>query len=467
MLDFLKDSAAQMAEYIKQRKISSEELVKAHLEHIQKINPKINALTQAFDPNECLKKGRQADELVRSKSKLGKLHGVPLTFKDCLQVKGLICSCANKSLYGKTAREDATLVKRMKDEGAIVLGITNVPELTMSNETDNSIYGRTNNPYDLKRTSGGSSGGCAALIAAGGSPLSIASDSGGSIRWPSACTGIAGLKPTLGLVPITGNTIGTTPGIFSRVLAYGPLSRHVEDLFLALSIMAGPDGKDPNCLPRQTWEHTPKELKEVRVAYYTDDGFATPTKDIQETVRNASLALKKSVQAVEENRSSCLVNSYKLLWETVFLGGDRGEGIKTWLKYLGSLPISPLLDQFIKSSENCTFSVADLRMRLVETDQFRNEMLSFMDPYDILLTPVVATNAKPHGTGLKEIRDFSYVMAPNLTGWPAAVVRCGTSKEGLPIGVQIIGKSFEDLLVLKVAKHLENIFGGWRPPNNY
>src|SRR5262249_6626523 len=155
-----------------------------------------------------------------------------------------------------------------------------------------------------------------------------------------------------------------------------------------------------------------------------DDGTARPTKEIQNTVREAALALKQYVSRVDENRPTDSGKAFRLLWETIFLGGDKGKSLKTWIEYIGLQNPSPLLQEYIRMTENCDFSVSDLRMRLMEIDQYKIDMLNFIYPYDAVICPVAATPAKPHGRALKEIKDFTYTMSHNLTGWPAVVVRC-------------------------------------------
>lgn len=457
-------SATSLAKSIRLKEISCQEIMEEHFKHLKEINSKINALVCPVSKEECLKQAREADEKVRSGSPLGLFHGVPFTVKDCLKVKGLKSSFGCTGVYKNPAAiEDATVVQRLKKEGAIVLGLTNVPEMLACFETDNDIYGQTKNPYDLSKTPGGSSGGCSSLIAAGGTPFSIGSDAGGSIRWPAHCTGIAGLKPTQRLVPSTGGAIGDGGGMFGMFGTAGPMARYVEDLEMGLSIMAGTDGLDPNALSASLLV-SKKDLSNMKIAFYTDDGFATPTQDIQECVEKTALALEKRGAKVVFQKPEGLENVFRLVWETVFLAGDRGEGLKQWLNFLGVHTPSRPLQEFLLQAEHCQFTISELRTRLQEMDLFRRKILSFMQPYDILLSPVAATTAKYHGSTFKEIRDFSYAMTHNLTGWPAAVVRCGTSHDGLPIGIQIAAKPWHDLWTLSVAKHLEEIFGGWQPP---
>jgi amidase len=457
-------SASQLAENIRKKKVSSEEVVSAYLNRLEEVNPILNAVIQMRDPADVLAEARNADAAVAKKKPLGKLHGIPVTIKDTCKVKGLITSCGCQGLYGQKSFSDATIVARLRAEGAIILGLTNVPELLLCPETDNKLYGRTNNPYRIDRTPGGSSGGEAAIIAAGGSSLGIGSDAGGSIRQPAHCCGIAGLKPTQGLLPNTGNILGEAPGIFSGIVTFGPMARYVEDLILTLPILAGPDGFDPHVVPVPLKNPLQVALKSLRVAFYTENGVVTPTPEIAQTVKNAAIALAPYVASIEENCPQGYNKTVQLLWETIFLAGDQGEGLLSWLKSVGVTHPSACLQDFLERAKRCHFSVTDLRKRLVELDRFRNEMLSFMKDYDVIICPAFSTPARPHGMGFHKEEDFTYTMSFNITGWPAVVVRCGTSSDGLPIGVQVVAKAWCDDIALATAKKLEYIFGGWQPP---
>lgn len=461
MDELIYSSAAKLADLIRSKKASSVDVIKAHFDRINKVNPSLNAIVQQLSLEEALKEAKKADEAVAKGKKFGKLQGVPVTIKDALKVKGFMCCCGCKGLYGKKSRSDATIVSRLRKEGAIIIGITNVPELMISPETDNDVYGRTNNPYNLKLSPGGSSGGEAAIIAAGGSPLGIGSDAGGSIRYPAHCCGIAGLKPTNGLIPNTGNILGDNPGIFRPFITFGPMSRYVEDLILSLPIIAGPDEYDSRVIPITIGNPEKVILKSLRVAYYSD-AVSSPSSEIANTILEVKKALEKSVASIEENSPKILSEAKKLLWETIFLAGDEGEGMRSWLEAIGVNKPSFLMREFLNKAKNFHLSIVQLRRRLVELDEFRNQMFAFMHSYDVLICPVSESLAKPHGTIFKNESDFVYTMSYTLTGWPCVVVRCGTSKDGLPIGVQVIANSWRDDIALAVAKHLEDIFGGWQ-----
>jgi amidase len=394
---------------------------------------------------------------------LGAAHGLPVVVKDVMKVAGLACSGGSRALRS-VARTDATAVARLRGAGAIVLGLTNVPELGRGAESNNSLYGRTNNPYDLTRTPGGSSGGSAALVAAGGAALSVGTDEGGSIRQPSNNTGIAGLKPSHGRIPRTGNVFGNAPGIFGPFSHYGPLARSVADLFLGLSIMEGPDLRDPYAVPAPLGNPDEVDLGALRVATYLDDGISAPTAEVAAVVAAAAGAMGEVAASVQHATPDCLGRTVELLWTSVFLGGDGGREFKEVLRALDVTDPTEELAEFRTQASKVEFSLTDARSRLADLDQYRVDMLKFMADYDVVVCPAMPTSAKPHHHGLVEVNDFSHLMVHNITRWPAAVVRCGTSRDGLPIGVQIVARPWQDATALAVGAHLEKVFGGWQPP---
>src|SRR5881227_3839004 len=260
--------AVQMAEQIRHRKISPVELVEAHLRKIKKLNPVLNAFVQV-DAEGAFRQAREAEVAVRRGAKLGALHGVPVSIKSSIEVAGFRCEAGTKLRQGTVASQDAPLVSRLRDAGAIILGTTNTPELLMAWETDNLLYGRTNNPWVLTRTPGGSSGGEAAAIASGMSAAGVGSDGGGSIRVPAHFSGICGLKPTPGRLPSTGH-FPASGGPFAFLGVVGPMARTIADLKVLFEVMQGPDNGDPCASPVPLrW---PSEPKKIRVGYFEDDG---------------------------------------------------------------------------------------------------------------------------------------------------------------------------------------------------
>lgn len=454
-------SSSHLIQAMKSGELSALEVMEQHLNRIEKMNPLLNGLVQQLPREECLRQALQADQNRVDGLRLGRLHGLPITIKDTHLVKGFVSCVGCVGLKNKIAEVDSTIVSRLRSEGAIIIGITNVPEFLSSFETDNDVYGRTNNPYNLEFTSGGSSGGCAALVASGCIPLSIGSDAAGSLRWPAHCTGIATHKPTIGLVPRTGSPLGNAKGLFAQFATSGPMARSVDDLVLALQIISGPDGLDPHCPPVELNDPTRVDVSQLRVAYFLDDGVSCPTGEVLDVLQIVIQELQSHVTKVDRVECKCLKDSYRLLWQSFFLGGDQGKGTQELLKKLGVSIPSPLLQDFLLEAKEQDLSTSQFRNLFREIDQFRIEMLEVLKEYDILISLVAGTPAKKHGKCLEESKDMAPCMVHSLTGWPVTVIRCGTSSQGLPIGIQIAAKPWNDHICLALAKRLESIFGAF------
>jgi amidase len=415
---------------------------------------------------------RAADAAVsREPASCGKLHGVPVTIKDGRKVKGFLCSLGNESPLNAVATEDATIVARLRGAGAIVVGVTNIPDFSMSYETSNLLYGRTNNPYDLKRSPGGSSGGEAAIIAAGGSGLGIGADSGGSIRQPAHNCGIVALKPTRGLLPYTGKFPTNELGMFSYVEVQGPLARFVEDLIYILPILAGPDGHDPYVYPVAVRDPAQLDLKRLRVAFYAGNGIAEPRADIGKMMQQVAAEIAPLVESINDAVPEIDREIYTSFEELFFYGGDRGQWLRNRMRTMGVNRVDAPFQAILDRAEQCEFSVTELRDRLSALDRFKFQMLDFYADYDVIICPVATGPASLYEKALAAeegfdlANDLTYNLPYNITGWPAAVVRCGTSREGLPLGVQMVAKSWRDDIALAVASKLEQMFGGWQPPH--
>lgn len=456
-------SAKQLTRLIKQKEISCSELMQIYLQRLADVNPHLNAITQCLAPEKALQLAHDADQALAKNEHVGPLHGLPITIKDACKVKDFLISKGSLG-YHFTPDEDATVVARLKAAGAIVIGISNVPELNIAYETDNDRYGKTRNPYALNRTPGGSSGGEAAAIAAGGCAFGLGTDGGGSIRQPAHNTGIVGLKPTRGLIPNTGNIPQDGRGLLGPLTSYGPMARFIDDILLSLPILAGVDHNDPDVIPLEIAATDSINLKTLRIAFYTDNGIAKPDADTLNTINCALRALEHEVSLLEAHRPPHLSELYTLITETFFLGGDKGLGLKTLLKQLGIKKPSYLVHEFLALARGCEFSITELHQRLRRIDQFRIDLEKFFTPYDAIICPVSATPAKYHGRSFTEGHDFSYLNIYNLTGWPALTLRCGTSSEGLPIGLQIIAKPWCDITALCIGKSLEELLGGWQIP---
>ena len=449
-------SATMIARAIRTKLFSAVDVVDAHLSRLEEVNPQLNAVVQ-LTADTARKQAREADQAVTRGDVLGPLHGVPVTLKDSLDTAGMVSTWGTQGRATFVPQQDATAVARLRAAGAILLGKTNTPEFTLAGITDNTVYGQTSNPYDVARSPAGSSGGAGAIIAAGGSALDLGSDTGGSIRMPSHYCGIAGIKPTSGRVPRTGHAISFDIGALDALTQIGPMARHVEDLILTLPIIAGPDGHDPAVVPAPLGDPQKVNVRGLRVAFYTDNGIKSPSPETVETVRTAASVLSSHGVSVTEDRPKS-VSEAEWLFRRLFLA-DGGAGVRRLCHAAGTQTLSPALE-WTQTDE--TLSITEFTEELAKWNIYRSAMLAFIQQYDAVLCPVSATPATRHDD--PDGPDFTYTLAYNLTGWPGAVVRCGTSPEGLPIGVQIVAHPWREDVALAVAQYLETNLGGWQPP---
>jgi len=456
-------SACEQARLIRERAISSRELIAAHLNRIAAINPALNAAVEV-QAGRALDDAASADRELAAGTAPGPLHGVPFSIKDSIEQAGTRCTAGT---WGRRnappSAADATLVKRLRHAGAIPIARTNLPDLLFAFESANLVFGTTNNPYDATRTCGGSSGGEAALIAACGSPLGLGSDAAGSVRLPAAFCGIAGIKPTSGRLPRTGH-FPPAGGWLEMVWQIGPMARRVEDVIAAMRLLTGPDGIDPT-VPDVPWRD-PQDVKlaDLRVAVYTDNGFAAADAEVSAVVRAAATALASAVRSVEEARPRCLAAAYDL--EMKLIGPDGGDGLREYLQAAGSSQVHPLLTGWLDKLEPYRTGLAGLARYWAQLDAYRKEMTAFLRSYDAIVCPAYIHPALPHNESIRDdnFRGFSHTMAFNVGGWPAAVVRCGESATGLPIAVQVAAAPWREDIALRVALRLEEEFGGWKAP---
>jgi amidase len=451
-------SATEIARAIRKREVSSVEVVEAHLRRISDVNPRLNAVVQ-LTAETAMEQARLADAALARGEVRGPFHGVPMTIKDSFDAAGVVTTWGTPGRAHAIPDRDATIVARLKNAGAILLGKTNTPEFTLGHETDNSIYGRTNNPYNLQRSSGGSSGGAAAIVAAGGAPFDIGTDTGGSIRNPAHFCGLAGIKPTSGRVPRTGHAI-PPGGLLDSLTQVGPLARKVEDLMPILSLIAGPDDHDPFISPVPLAGPKAVVLAGLKGTFHTDNGIQTPTLSIVAAVRQAVAALSTVGIEFEEKRPPGIEETIELM-PALFRGWDGGAMVRLLLARAGTAENDSSLGTYLAAK---TASPDELVHLIDRWDQFRMRMLAFFQGHDLIISPVNAYEAIPHGTIKELYPGFSYAMTYNLTGWPGATVRVGTSPEGLPIGVQIVAHPWREDVALAVAGYLEQAFGGWQPP---
>jgi len=457
-----------MAKQIRERKISCAELVQAHLNQIERLNPKLNAFVEV-DSAGALRAANAADEALRRGGLCGPLYGVPISIKSSFEVAGLRCEAGSRLRAGHVATQDAPIVARLRTAGAIILGTTNTPELLMAWETDNSLYGRTNSPWDLDRTPGGSSGGEAAAIASGMSAGGVGSDGGGSIRVPAHFSGICGLKPTPGRIPSTGH-FPPSGGPFAMIGVVGPMARTVADLKLLFEITQGFDDGDSFAAPVPLRWPDASAIRRLRVGYFEDDGRTPVTPETRAAVRSAARALQGAGFEVEPFRYEQFEDVRQLWWQFFGVaGGMLLRPIFAGRENEMSLLLKRHLDQVAATPPQTGEWVLDAWLR---RDILRAEFLARMREFPILLCPAAAIPAFRHGerSWVVESKPVEYLDAWSYTEWfnllgnPAAVVPVGSSPEGLPIGVQVVGRPWQEEEVLAVAEVVERECGNQRIP---
>lgn len=403
MAEGIYTSATELARAIKARELSATEIVQAHLNRIEAVNPAINAVVQ-LAPDRAMAEAAAADKALASGDAVGPLHGVPITLKDSIDTEGITTTWGTLGRKNFVPDKDATVAARLRATGAIVLGKTNTPEFTMDGETVNAIYGQTVNPHDLTRSPSGSSGGAGAIIAAGGSPLDIGSDTGGSIRGPAHFCGICGIKPTTGRVPRTGHAIPDGIGAQNGLTQLGPMARRVEDLVLALSLICGPDGSDTSVVGMPAPDPSVVTVADLRVAWYTDGGLHPADADVSRAVRDAVAALSDQGATITEAAPPDL-GSVATLTDTLRLTAGFGW-VHDYLAANDFPPAGDRVQEFIGSPATDNSHQAGLQDVLIEIDQFRANALRFMNDFDVIVcppdcTPALPLNAMPE----PEIRD--------------------------------------------------------------
>jgi amidase len=451
-------SATQLAQAILSKEVSAVEVTTAMLDRINVVNPAINAVVRLA--GDALDRARQADLELAAGHIRGPIHGLPFTIKDSFDTIGIVTTAGTVGWRERVPELDATVVDRLKAAGGILLGKTNTPEFTWSDETDNDVYGRTSNPYDLRRTPGGSSGGAAAIVAAGGSPFDIGSDTGDSIRQPAHVCGIAGIKPTSGRVPRTGHW-PSFRGLFQSFTQLGPLARRVEDLELILPIVAGPDEIDPYVPPVPLPTPRGADVAGLRVALFTDNGIRTPTPATIEAVASAAMSLSDARAHVEERVPPGLDAAVDAWFDLI-----RADGY-AWLQRLISDAGTPGMGTYDTRGWieiEPPWSGDRLTALIERADGIRSRLLEWMADVDLIVCPAMPQPAIFHGGSTDPAFGDTYSDVHNLTGWPAVVVRGGTSPDGLPIGVQLVARPWREDIALAGARVVEAASGGWQPP---
>ena len=461
MSEIIYRSAKQIAQAISDKEVSASEVLEAHLSRIEEVNPALNAVVQ-FATDRARAEAKQADDALARGESLGPLHGVPFTLKDSIDTEGIITTGGTKGRANFVPDQDATVAARLREAGAILMGKTNTPELTLAGETNNLVYGQTNNPFDVTRTTGGSSGGAGAIITTGGSAFDIGSDTGGSVRGPAHFCGIAGIKPNSGRVPRTGHIVPYGMGAVDSLTQNGPMARFVEDLSLILPIISGPDWMDPYIVPMPLGDPADVDIRGLRVCVYTDNGVKTPTPETVAAVNAAAKALSDAGLAVTEDLPKVIAENPEI--SNDLSSSDGRAWTQRLLDRWGTTEPHPWLARRMEKAK--AVSVGEYTAMLERVDAFRSDMLAFMQSYDVIICPVYAFPALPHGESLTDEMALGpgYMATYNITGWPAAVVRGGASPDGLPIGVQVVARPWREDVALAVSEHLETALGGWQKP---
>jgi aspartyl-tRNA(Asn)/glutamyl-tRNA(Gln) amidotransferase subunit A len=457
--------ATALAALIRTRQLSSREVVQAHLDRIEAVNAPINAVVTLM-AEAALKGADTADKAVADGAPLGPLHGVPFSIKDSLDTAGVLTQRGSKLFAGHIPDRDATAVTRLKAAGAIPLVKTNIPEFSAWTETDNRVTGRTNNPWNVERTPGGSSGGESAALAAGLSPIGIGSDVMISVRGPAAFTGVAALKATHGRVPYTGHY----PRVTSHWWHVGAMARSVQDVALGYALLKGPDGIDGYAVHARDAEADGGSIagRPIRVGWVSDAAFGPVDPEITAAVAAAAAQLKALGCEVEEVMLPFLGDSFGTLATLVY--AEIAPSIKALAAGRES-ELHAIGAGIIAVSDP---SFADFAAAHAEVERSRSAFAGFFRQYDVLMTPVNPMTATPHGAKELVVNGatvpWTHVMAAtapfNLTGLPALSVPYGFSSEKLPIGIQLVAKWLDEATILRLGAMLERRggLGNRRPP---
>lgn len=468
MTDFLFRSATNIADAIRQKQISAVEIVQAYLEQIERVNPHINAVVQLV-ADRALDEAKAADRLTASGEPLPPLHGVPITLKDSIDTEGIVTTYGTVGRKEFIPEHDATVAKRLRQAGAIVLGKTNTPEFTLGGEIDNPVYGKTFNPYRLTHSPGSSSGGSAAILAAGGSALDMGSDTGGSIREPANMCGLAGLKPTAGRVSRMGHAVPFGCGVGDMLTTIGPLARSVDDLELSLKLIAGEDGIDYTVVPTaQTgWRDSADvDLASLRIAVYTDGGLGPIDPAIEATINRVAESFQDADATLTFTSPPALKRASRLhSWLTY---AEQAKYLQELIRKAGTKPdeVGDNLMAILQTAQ--TADIPNMTTILAELDSVRTEMWRWMQSFDGILCPIEPYVAIPHGENLNlstsKAKGWGHMSLYNHTGYPAGVVRAGTTADGLPVGVQIVARPWREDRVLALLRFIETEFGGYQKP---
>lgn len=474
-------SAVELAAAIRRLELSSLEVLDHLLERVDRLNPRINAVV-TLDASRARSRARELDALAARGEFAGPLHGVPMTVKDTYEVAGVRTTSGAEQLAEHVPERDAVTVARLKAAGAVIFGKTNTPTWAADAQTYNPVFGTTNNPWDVERTPGGSSGGSAAALAAGLTPLEIGSDIGGSIRIPAHYCGVYGHKPTYGIVPIRGHIPGL-PGTRSAadIAVAGPLARTAGDLALAMRVIAGPD--EDRAIAWRLHLPPPRatSVREYRVAVWTDDPACPVDDEVRERILAVAGSLAKAGAKVHEAKPDLDLADASRTFLRLLLSAESGTFTREQVEQMAAAAgdADTPTAQFVRYTalrhrEWLSANEKRLHLKARWDELFRD--------YDVLLCPIVPTAAIPHdqsadanartivvnGEARPYADQFVWAGVVGMAFLPATMAPAGLgSRSGLPVGVQIVGPYLEDYTPIDVAGRLADLAGGFQPPPGY
>jgi amidase len=475
------ESASVLAERLRRRELGSRELVDLYLDRIDRLNPGLNAVV-TLDAERARAEAAAADQAAARGEDLGPLHGLPVTVKDSIETASLRTTCGTPELAGYVPERDATAVARLRAAGAVVLGKTNTPAWASDAQTDNPVFGRTNNPWHPARSPGGSSGGPAAAVAAGLTGLDLGSDLGGSIRMPAGYCGVYGLRPSFGIVPSRGH-LPPAPGVRTEIDmgVLGPLARGADDLALVLDVIAGPD--EPHAAGWRLDLPPPRAdtLSGYRIAAWLDDPGCPVDSAVAAVLAAAVDALRRDGVKVDDHTGPVeLAGSARLFQRLVqpFLGVMSDDASFAELTALASGPDDTPRARWAR---HVTAPVRTWAFAHEERLGVMAEWARFFRDHDVLLCPVTPTTALEHdptpdpderritvnGVRVPYWDQVRWVQAISIAHLPVATVPAGLSVAGLPVGIQVVGPFLGDRTVVDVAGRLSQVLGGYRPPAGY
>jgi len=460
-------SVAETLEKFRRGGLSLAEFIEAHLNRIQQIQPQLNPFVH-IDAESARARAREAESRLARGEALRPLEGIPLTVKSVLDVAGWPCPAGSLLRKDYTPHSNATVVSRLEEAGAILLGNTNTPEFLMAYETNNRLSGKTSNPWNPAYSAGGSSGGEAAAIASGCSLAGVGSDGGGSIRTPAHFSGICGLKPTPGRIPSTGH-FPPGEGAFGWIGVLGPLARTVPDLQALFAVMAGPDPGDALSAPVPIREIVAAELRELRIGILENPELGRATPETLSTLRHAAQLLCHLHFRVEPLKLEKLQQAIDLWW---FFFGRVVADLFRKTVHGAEASLSPMFRAYLEATAaEPPVTLESFQKACADRDLVRAAILRQLGNFPILLSAVSTEPAFQHGAGNYIpgqphcYRDtMRYCQWLNLTGFPGVSLPMGRSPEGLPINIQLIGRPHEEELLLAVAAQLEQARGPWQAP---